>query len=219
MWNPIFIAKVTHVINIDCILGLTGLYLKSGWVNRLSRPLNRFSSGENRLNRYKNRLNQFFVASVSALSVSPAVCTVSFADCAVSVADFLRSQRRFLRAFTVHTAAKPVLVRWPAAASSFFSSPSFFHSLPVHFLLLPSPSLFLSLSHSHHTPNPFRSIKSLRSLLEICSSRPPPSTPSSLLGFLWLNRQIELLLIFSCFYSIYHHSWLSCVSFQGYYVV
>ena len=68
MWNPVFIAKITHVINIDCILGLTGLYLKTGWVNRLSRPLNRIFSGENRLNQFINRLNRFWSAWPAAAS-------------------------------------------------------------------------------------------------------------------------------------------------------
>jgi hypothetical protein len=77
MWNLIFIAKVTHVINIDCILGLTGLYLKSGWANRLSRPLNRFSSSENRLNRFLSPLRpRCLSAPQSASSVSQTVLSV-----------------------------------------------------------------------------------------------------------------------------------------------
>jgi hypothetical protein len=163
-----------------------------------------------------------FVASVSVLSVSPAVCTVS-------VAGFPHSQRRFLRALTVHTAAKPVepvlepvepvLVRWTAVASSFFSSPSFFHSLPIHFLLPSSPSPFLSLSHSHHSPNPFWAIKSLG----VCWRFVPLGLLHQLPHFRWdfcgwIVRS-RYCLISSCFYSISHRSWLSCVSFQGYYVV
>jgi hypothetical protein len=93
MRTPVFITKITHVINIDCILGLTGLSLKTGWVNRLSRPLNRIFSGENRLNRYKNLLNRFsspqrprcLSAPQSAPSVSQTVLSVWQVFCAVNV--------------------------------------------------------------------------------------------------------------------------------------
>jgi hypothetical protein len=39
----------------------------------------------------------------------------------------------------------------------------------------------------------------LGSLLEICSSRVPPSTPSLSVGFLWFNLQIEVLPYFLMF--------------------
>jgi hypothetical protein len=60
MRNIIFIFKISHVIFAKCYYSPSGQYLKSGWVNRLSRPLNRFLPGGNRLNRYKNRLNRFW---------------------------------------------------------------------------------------------------------------------------------------------------------------
>jgi hypothetical protein len=60
MRNIIFFFKISHVIFAKCYYCPFGQYLKSGWVNRLSRPLNRFLPGGNRLNRYKNRLNRFW---------------------------------------------------------------------------------------------------------------------------------------------------------------
>jgi hypothetical protein len=148
------------------------------------------------LNRYKNRLNRFFVASASALSVSPAVCVVSFADCAISVVGFSRSQRRFLRVLLFTLQQNRLNRFWSADQRP---PPPFSPPLPsfslypficycrrrLHFFSLPLSLTTLQIS--------LKAIKSLRSLLETCSSRPPPSTPSSLLGFLWLNRQIEIL--------------------------
>ena len=58
--NVIFIFKISHAIFAKCYYSPSGQYLKSGWVNRLSRPLNRFLPGGNRLNRSKNRLNRFW---------------------------------------------------------------------------------------------------------------------------------------------------------------
>ena len=74
MRNIIFIFKIFHVIFAKCYFSPSGQYLKSGWVNRLSRPLNRFLPGgnryKNRLNRYKNRLNRFWSSRrQSALSL------------------------------------------------------------------------------------------------------------------------------------------------------
>jgi len=58
--NVIFIFIISHVIIAKWYYSPSGQYLKSGWVNRLSRPLNRFLPGGNRLNRSKNRLNRFW---------------------------------------------------------------------------------------------------------------------------------------------------------------
>jgi hypothetical protein len=84
MRNTVFIIKIARVIFAKCYYSLSGQYLKTGWVNRLSRPLIRFSPGGNRLNRYKNRLNQFWSpprscyqsASQSAPSVSQTALSV-----------------------------------------------------------------------------------------------------------------------------------------------
>jgi hypothetical protein len=161
------------------------------------------------LNRYKNRLNRFLSsrrprclsAPQSASSVSQTVLSVWQVFCAVNVV---------FCAFTVHAAAKPVepvsepvelvLVRLTSRRRLLFLLPFPLSLFTLSFVTVVVAFIFsLSLSHSHHTLNPFRAIKSLRSLLETCSSRPPPSTPSSSLGFLWLNRQIEVLSYFPIF--------------------
>jgi hypothetical protein len=125
------------------------------------------------------------------------------------VAGFLRSQRHFLRVL-VFTLQQNWLKRFQKRLDRFWSAdqpplPPFSPPLSS-FSLYPSICYcrrhlhFFSPSLTHITLQiPFRAIKSLRSLLETCSSRPPPSTPSSSLGFLWLNRQIEVLPYFLFF--------------------
>jgi hypothetical protein len=144
----------------------------------------------------------FFAASASALSVSAAVCAVSLADCAVSLAGIPRSQHLFLRVLTVHTAGKPVgSADQPPLLLFLLPFPSF-TSLPVHFLQQPSPTLFLSLTHSHHTPKPICAIKSLG----VCWSFVPLGFLHQLPHFHWdfygsIFRS-RYYLISSCFYSI-----------------
>jgi hypothetical protein len=123
---------------------------------------------------------------------------------------FSTQSTSFSACFTVHAAAKPVepvsepvepvLVRLTSRRLLLFLLPFLLSLFTLSFVTAVVAFTFpLSFSHSHHTPNPFRAIKSLGSLLETCSSRPPPSTPSSSLGFLWLNRQIEVLPYFLMF--------------------
>jgi hypothetical protein len=122
---------------------------------------------------------------------------------------FSAQSTSFSTRFTVHAAVKPVepvsepvLVRLTSRRLLLFLLPFLISLFTLSFVTADVAFTFplsLSLSHSHHTPNPFRAVKSLRSLLETCSSRPPPSTPSSSLGFLWLNHQIEVLPYFLIF--------------------
>jgi hypothetical protein len=76
----------------------------------------------------------------------------------------------------------------------FFSVPFSQPTPPTHFPLSPS--------YSHHSKKPTCAIQSLEVLLEIRSSRLPPSSPSILLGFLWFKLRIEVLPYFISFYSI-----------------
>jgi hypothetical protein len=223
MWNPIFITKITHVINTDCILGLTGLYLKTGWVNRLSRPLNRIFSGENRLNRYKNRLNRFsslwcsrcLSAPQSAPSVSQTVLSVWQVFCADNVV------------FCAFYCARCSKTSWTGFGQPDQPPPPLFSpSLPsfslypftcysrrrLHFSLSPSLS-HTTLQIPFEPSNPWGAcwrlvpLGLLHQLLPLCWD---------FCG--WIDRS-RYCLISPFFDSIQHRSWLSCVSFQGYCVV
>jgi hypothetical protein len=121
------------------------------------------------------------------LSVSAAVSAVSLADYTVSLVENPCSQSLFLRAFTAQSDGKPVE---PVFRLLTGRRLPYFSPLPPfssYLFLFPSRRrlhIFLSLLHTLTTPKPICAIQSLEVLLEIRSSRLPPSSPLLLLGFL-----------------------------------
>ena len=206
MRKTVFIIKITHVIFAKCYYSLSGQYLKTCWVNRLSRPLNRFSPGGNRLNRYKNRLNRFWPPPRTCCQSAPQSAP-SVSQTALSVCQKIRAVNPCFCALLLCSLTGNRLNRfsvcWPAGASPI--SPPFLSSLLLS-SFFPADAAYtfssLSLLHTFTTPKPTCAIQSLEVLLEIRSSRLSPSSPSILLGFLWFKLRIEVLPYFISFYSI-----------------
>jgi hypothetical protein len=204
MRNTICFIKITHVIFAKCYYSLFRQYLKTGWVNRLSRSLNRFSPGGNRLNRYKNRLNRFcppprpccLSAPQSAPSVSQTALSVCHKIRAVNTFFYvllLRSLTRN-RLNRFYNRLNRISVCWPAGASPI--SLPFLSYLLLSSLSQPTPPTLFSLSlsppHFHHSKthlchpifgnfigNPFISAFSIISL--------------DLVGISWFKLWIEVL--------------------------
>jgi hypothetical protein len=218
MRNTICFIKITHVIFAKCYYSLFGQYLKTGWVNRLSRSLNRFSSGGNRLNRYKNRLNQFWPPPRPCCQSAPSV-----SQTALSVCHKIRAVNPFLCAFLLCSLTRNRLNRfsvcWPAGASPI--SLPFLSYLLLSSLSQPTPPTLVSLSLSS-TLSPLQN----------------PLVPSNLWKFCWKSVHLGVLyhLPRSCSDFLVQtpdrgivlvhlfllnpiHSWLSSVSFVGYILV
>jgi hypothetical protein len=202
MRNTICFIKITHVIFAKCYYSLFGQYLKTVWVNRLSRSLNRFSPGGNRLNRYKNRLNRFWPpprlccqsmpqsapsVSQTTLSVCHKIRAVNTFFCALLLCSLTRNRlNRFYNRLNRFS------VCWPAGASPI--SLPFLSYLLLSSLSQPMPPTLFSLSppHFHHSKthlchpifgsfvgNPFVSAFSIISL--------------DLVGISWFKLRIEVL--------------------------
>jgi hypothetical protein len=208
MRNTIFIIKITHVIFAKCYYSLSGQYLKTGWVNRLSRSLNRFSPGGNRLNRYKNRLNWFRPPRRPCCQSAPQ-SALSVSQTALSVCQKIRAVNPFFCALLLRSLTRNRLnwfynqfsVCWPADTSPI--SLPFLSSLLLSSFFQPTPPTFFSLSPSHflHSKthlchpifgsfvgDPFISVFSIISL--------------DLVGISWFKLWIEVLPYFISFYSI-----------------
>jgi hypothetical protein len=141
MRNTICFIKITHVIFAKCYYSLFGQYLKTGWVNRLSRSLNRFSSGGNRLNRFcpPPRL-----CRQSAPQSAPSV-----SQSALPVCHWIRAVNTFFCALLLRSLTRNRLNRfsvcWPAGPSPI--SLPFLSYLLLSFLFQPtSPTLSSTLS-------------------------------------------------------------------------
>jgi hypothetical protein len=196
MRNTICFIKITHVIFAKCYYSLFRQYLKTGWVNRLSRSLNRFSSGGNRLNRYKNRLNRFCPPPRSCCQSAPQSAP-SVLQTALSVCHGIRAVNTFFCTLLLRRLTRNRLnrfynrlnrfsVSWPAGPSPI--SLPFLSYLLLSFLFQPTPPTPSSLSTPHfHLSKTHLCHPIFESLLEICSSRHSPSSPSILLEFLDSN--------------------------------
>ena len=194
--NVIFIFIISHVIIAKWYYSPSGQYLKSGWVNRLSRPLNRFLPGGNRLNRYKNRLNRFWPSRrQSARSLRWQLRSLRCQFCSLCC--------QTARIFAQST---PFSVRfycavWPETGWTGFGTGwtgfRFSGGRLLPFLCLSLSPLPFSVSYSSrrrplfllsllHTPlqKLTCALPTLEDLLEIRSSRRSPSSSSISLGFL-----------------------------------
>jgi hypothetical protein len=182
MRNIIFIFKIFHVIFAKCYYSPSGQYLKSGWVNRLSRPLNRFLPGGNRLNRYKNRLNRFWPSRrQSARSLRWQLHSLHCQFCSLCC--------QTARIFAQST---PFSVRfycavWPKTGWTGFGT----GWTGFRFFLRPTPPLFMSLPLSS-------------SLLSLVLQPPPPSHSS--LSHLHTPLQKKTL---SCPHTFWKSGWRS----------
>jgi hypothetical protein len=183
MRNTVFIIKITHVTFAKCSYSLSRQYLKTGWVNRLSRPLNRFSPGGNRLNRYKNRLNRFW-PPLRPCSQSAPQSASSVSQTALSVWQEIRAVSHFFCALLLCSLTGNRLNRfsvcWPAGASPI--------SLP--FL----PSLLTSFFFPADAAYTFSSLSFTLSPLQ------NPFAPSNLWKFCWRFVHLGFLhhLPYSC---------------------
>jgi hypothetical protein len=229
MRNIVFTIKITHAIFAKCYYSLSGQYMKTGWVNRLSKPLNRFSPGGNRLNRYKNRLNRFWPplrpCCQSALQSAPSV-----SQTALWVWQKIHVVNPFFCALLLRSLTGNRLNRfynrlnrfsvcWPASASPI--SLPFLSSLPLS-SFFPADAAYkfssLSPSHSHHSKthlchpifgsfvgDPFISASSIISL--------------DLVGIFVIQTSDRGITLFHFFLLDLTRSWLSSVSFVGYILV
>jgi hypothetical protein len=230
MRNIIFIFKLFHVIFAKCYYSPSGQYLKSGWVNRLSRPLNRFLLGGNRLNRYKNRLNRFWPSrrqSVHSLRWQLRSLRCQFCSlCCQTARIYTQStpfSARFYCAVWPETGWTGFVTGWTGFR---FSGGRLLPFLCLSLSPLPFSDSFSSrrrslipLSHLHSTPKTLSSPHSFGRVVgdpffPACFHHLPPSrweilTQSS-------DRGIAL-----CYFLVLDptRSWLSCVSFVGYILV
>ena len=218
--NVIFISKISHVIFAKWYYSPSGQYLKSGWVNRLSRPLNRFLPGGNRLNRYKNRLNRFWPSRrQSARSLRWQLRSLRCQFCSLCC-----QTARFFAQSTLFSARFYCAV-WPETGWTGFR---FSGGRLLSFLYLslsPLPFSVLFPAAAAISISPLSSPNSLElSPFWKCGWRSvlpgvfPPSSSFSL-GDLDPHLRIEVLFFVIFLVLDPTRSWLSYVSFVGYILV
>jgi hypothetical protein len=194
-----------HIINIACILGLIGMSLKTGWVNRLSKPLNRILSGENRLNRFSSSL---ILCSQSVPQSAPSVSQSALLVCQF----FCTVKPRFLRIYCVHCSK----TGWTDFWTSWTDFGQFDQPLPPLFSpLLPTFYLHSLISSSHRHPHfslplsppPLKSLQTLANLRGDCWRLDPLELLHHLSTLLWDFRgrfhRLRYCLIFPIFDSIH----------------
>jgi hypothetical protein len=203
MRNTIFIIKITHVIFAKCYYSLSGQYLKTGWVNRLSRPLNRFSPGGNRLNRYKNRLNRFWPPPRPCCQSAPSVSQTALSDC-----QKICAVNPFFCAVWPETGWTGFITGWTGFLSADRPAPPLFLSpSPLLFFSVPFSSrrrllFFFSLLHTFSTQKPTCAIQSLEVFVRDQFISAFSIISLDLVRISWFKLRIEVLPHFISLYSI-----------------